>query len=289
MSKRKGIILAGGKGSRLYPSTIATSKQLLPVYDKPMIYYPLSVLMIAGISDILIISNPNEIHMYESLLGSGEHLGIKLSYASQNEPKGLADAFLVGESFIGTSNVALILGDNLFYGSGMGNLIRSVSNNLSGATIFGIEVNNPSEFGVVELDSKGNVIDIIEKPKTFTSNIAVPGLYFYDNQVVALAKKLYPSKRGEIEITDLNKLYLKQGQLSLEIFPRGIAWMDTGTPTNYYKASEFVRVMEERTGKKIACLEEVAFLSKLIDKKALKQNIEAMPKSDYKNYLKSLI
>ena len=289
MSDLKGIILAGGKGTRLYPSTKVTSKQLLPVYDKPMIYYPLSVLMIAGIKEILIISNPNEISSYESLLGNGNNLGLKLQYAIQEKPKGLADAFLVGEKFIGTSNVALILGDNLFYGSGFGSLIRSASSFDTGAVIFGMEVNNPSEYGIAKLNSNGEIIDLIEKPKSFISNVAIPGLYFYDNKVVSFAKNLSPSKRGEIEITDLNRMYLKKDRLKIVRLPRGIAWMDTGTPMNFFKASEFVRIMEERTGKKIACLEEVAFLSKLIDEKMLKRAIDSMPESDYKLYLKNLI
>lgn len=289
MSKIKGIILAGGKGTRLYPSTKVSSKQLLPVYDKPMIYYPLSTLMIAGIKEILIISNPNEIILYESLLGNGKNLGLKLQYAIQEKPKGLADAFLVGEKFIGSSKVALILGDNLFYGSGFGSLIRSASSFKEGAVIFGMEVNNPSEYGIAKLNSKGKIIDLIEKPKSFISNVAIPGLYFYDNKVVSFAKNLSPSKRGEIEITDLNRLYLKKDQINIVRLPRGIAWMDTGTPSNYFKASEFVRIMEERTGKKIACLEEVAFLSKLIDKKMLKTTINSIPESDYKLYLKNLI
>ena len=285
----KGIILAGGKGSRLYPSTKVTSKQLLPVFDKPMIFYPLSVLMIAGIKDILIICNPSDLELYQELLGNGNQIGIKISYTIQSKPRGLADAFIVGEKFIGTSKVALILGDNLFYGSGFGKLIRSAAKFNQGASIFGIEVNNPSDFGIAEVDNNNNVIKLIEKPKKFISSLAVPGLYFYDNNVIKIAKSLEPSNRGEIEITDLNQKYLEKKQLKLNLLPRGITWMDTGTPINFYKASEFVKVTEESTGKKIACLEEVAFLNKFISAVDFKNLVQELPKSDYRNYLKKLI
>jgi len=285
----KGIILAGGTGSRLFPATKVTSKQLLPVFDKPMIFYPLSVLMISGIKDILIICNPSDLELYQDLLGNGNKIGIKISYTIQSKPRGLADAFIVGEKFIGTSKVALILGDNLFYGSGFGKLIRSAAKFNQGASIFGIEVNNPSDFGIAEVDNNNNVIKLIEKPKKFISSLAVPGLYFYDNNVIKIAKSLEPSARGEIEITDLNQKYLEKKQLKLNLLPRGITWMDTGTPINFYKASEFVKVTEESTGKKIACLEEVAFLNKFISAVDFKNLVQELPKSDYRNYLKKLI
>jgi len=285
----KGIILAGGTGSRLFPATKVTSKQLLPVFDKPMIFYPLSVLMISGIKDILIICNPSDLELYQDLLGNGNQIGIKISYTIQSKPRGLADAFIVGEKFIGTSKVALILGDNLFYGSGFGKLIRSAAKFNQGASIFGIEVNNPSDFGIAEVDNNNNVIKLIEKPKKFISSLAVPGLYFYDNNVIKIAKSLEPSARGEIEITDLNQKYLEKKQLKLNLLPRGITWMDTGTPINFYKASEFVKVTEESTGKKIACLEEVAFLNKFISAVDFKNLVQELPKSDYRNYLKKLI
>ena len=285
----KGIILAGGTGSRLYPATKVISKQLLPIYDKPMIFYPLSVLMIAGIKDILIICNPDDIDLYKKLLGNGDHIGIKISYTVQTKPRGLADAFIVGEKFIGESRVALILGDNLFYGSGFGNLIRSAAKFNKGASIFGIEVTNPSEFGIAQVDKADNIIQLKEKPKKFISNLAIPGLYFYDNNVVKMAKSIKPSTRGEIEITDLNQKYLEKKQLKLNRMPRGITWMDTGTPTNYYKASEFVKVTEESTVKKIACLEEVALLNSFISSEDFKNLVQELPKSDYKNYLKKLI
>lgn len=285
----KGIILAGGTGSRLYPATKVTSKQLLPVFDKPMIFYPLSVLMIAGIKDILIICNPSDLELYQDLLGNGNQIGIRITYTIQSKPRGLADAFIVGEKFIGSSKVALILGDNLFYGSGFGSLIRSAAKFNQGASIFGMEVNNPSDFGIAEIDNNSNVIKLIEKPKKFISNLAIPGLYFYDNNVIKIAKSLEPSTRGEIEITDLNQKYLEKKQLKLNRMPRGITWMDTGTPTNYYKASEFVKVTEESTGKKIACLEEVALLNSFISAEDFKNLVQELPKSDYKNYLKKLI
>jgi len=285
----KGIILAGGTGSGLFPATKVTSKQLLPVFDKPMIFYPLSVLMILGIKDILIICNPSDLELYQELLGNGNQIGIKISYTIQSKPRGLADAFIVGEKFIGTSKVALILGDNLFYGSGFGKLIRSAAKFNQGASIFGIEVNNPSDFGIAEVDNNNNVIKLIEKPKKFISSLAVPGLYFYDNNVIKIAKSLEPSNRGEIEITDLNQKYLEKKQLKLNLLPRGITWMDTGTPINFYKASEFVKVTEESTGKKIACLEEVAFLNKFISAVDFKNLVQELPKSDYRNYLKKLI
>lgn len=285
----KGIILAGGTGSRLFPATKVTSKQLLPVFDKPMIFYPLSVLMIAGIKDILIICNPSDLELYQDLLGNGNQIGIKITYTIQSKPRGLADAFIVGEKFIGSSKVALILGDNLFYGSGFGSLIRSAAKFNQGASIFGIEVNNPSDFGIAEIDNNNSVIKLTEKPKKFISNLAVPGLYFYDNDVIKIAKSLEPSARGEIEITDLNQKYLEKKQLKLNLLPRGITWMDTGTPMNFYKASEFVKVTEQSTGKKIACLEEVALLNSFISAEDFKSLVQELPKSDYRNYLKKLI
>lgn len=285
----KGIILAGGIGSRLYPVTKVTSKQLLPVYDKPMIFYPLSVLMIAGIKDILIICNPSDIELYTKLLGDGSQIGIRISYTIQSKPKGLADAFIVGEKFIGSSKVALILGDNLFYGSGFGGIIRSAAKFNRGASIFGIEVDNPSDFGVAEVDNNNQVLKLIEKPKKFISNLAIPGLYFYDNSVIQISKSLKPSNRGELEITDLNKKYLEKNQLKLNQMPRGITWMDTGTPNNFYRASEFVKVIEESTGKKIACLEEIALVNNFISIDDFKNLVQELPKSGYKDYLKKLI
>lgn len=280
----KGIILAGGSGTRLHPVTIAVSKQILPIYDKPMIYYPLSVLMLAGIRDILIISTPRDIHCFKELLGDGSRIGVNFSYAVQDEPRGLADAFLVGEKFIGDDKVALVLGDNVFYGYGFSERLKRASER-DGATIFGYHVSNPSEFGVVEFDSKGNVISIEEKPEKPKSNYAVPGLYFYDNDVVEIAKNLKPSPRGELEITAVNNEYLRRGKLKVELFGRGMAWLDTGTHRGLLDAANFVEAVQTRQGLYVACIEEIAYRRGFIDKEQLLRLAEPLAKIDYGKYL----
>jgi glucose-1-phosphate thymidylyltransferase len=279
----KGIILAGGAGSRLYPLTLVASKQLQPIYDKPMIYYPLSTLMMAGINDILIISTPHDTPRFQALLGDGSRWGISLSYKVQPEPKGIAQAFLVGEEFIGDQGVCLILGDNIFYGKM--ELDRIVAGFTGGARIFGYYVNDPERYGVVEFDDSGRVIGIEEKPATPKTNYAVPGLYLYDNQVVDIAKKMKPSARGELEITDVNLEYLRRGQLSVEKLGRGIAWLDTGTHQSLLEASHFIGTLEARQGLKIACLEEIALRMGFIDCRKMAEVIEATPKSSYREYL----
>ena len=283
----KGIILAGGKGTRLYPSSKVICKQLMPVYDKPMIYYPISILMISGIRDILIITNPEDKESFEKLLGDGSKFGCKFSYMVQDEPNGLAEAFIIGENFIKKDNVCLILGDNLIYGSGLGTILRSQLNS-SGASVFAIEVEEPSNYGVVEFDLKGKVVSIEEKPRNPKSKYAIPGIYYYDNSVVKYAKMVKPSQRGEKEITDLNKIYLKNKLLKVNKLPRGITWLDTGTPENFYEASEFVRVVQKRTYKKIACIEEVAYRMNYINKDDLQSLIKEKGKNDYSDYLKGL-
>lgn len=283
----KGIILAGGKGTRLYPSSKVICKQLMPVYDKPMIYYPLSILMISGIRDILIITNPEDKESFEKLLGDGSKFGCKFSYMVQDEPNGLAEAFIIGENFIKKDNVCLILGDNLIYGSGLGTILRSQLNP-SGASVFAIEVEEPSNYGVVEFDLNGKAVSIEEKPKNPKSKYAIPGIYYYDNSVVKYAKMVKPSQRGEKEITDLNKIYLKNKLLKVNKLPRGITWLDTGTPENFYEASEFVRVVQKRTYKKIACIEEIAFRMNYINKDDLQSLIKEKGKNDYSDYLKGL-
>jgi len=280
----KGIILAGGSGTRLHPVTIAVSKQILPIYDKPMIYYPLSVLMLAGIRDILIISTPRDIHCFKELLGDGSRIGVNFSYTVQEEPRGLADAFLVGERFIGKDKVALVLGDNVFYGYGFSERLKRASER-DGATIFGYHVSNPSEFGVVEFDSKGNVISIEEKPEKPKSNYAVPGLYFYDNDVVEIAKNLKPSPRGELEITAVNNEYLRRGKLKVELFGRGMAWLDTGTHRGLLDAANFVEAVQTRQGLYVACIEEIAYRRGFIDKEQLLRLAEPLAKIDYGKYL----
>lgn len=285
----KGIVLAGGRGTRLHPITQVISKQLLPVYDKPMIYYPLSTLMLAGIQDILIISTPADLPSYQQLLGDGRQWGIELSYAEQPEPAGLAQAFLIGERFIGDSHVALILGDNVFYGHDLQTHFRAVETNRKGATVFAYRVQDPERYGVVEFDARGKAIGLEEKPAQPKSNYAVTGIYFYDNQVIKFAKGLRPSPRGELEITDINKCYLEQGSLAVEILGRGIAWLDTGTPSSLLGASNFVETMELRQGLKICCPEEVAFRMGYITATQLGLLAEQYGKSPYGEYLARLV
>ena len=285
MSKRKGIVLAGGSGTRLHPITHGISKQLLPVYDKPMIYYPLSVLMLAGIQDILIITTPEEQRNFQKLLGDGSHFGVSLSYAIQPSPDGLAQAFLIGEDFIGQDNVSLVLGDNIFYGQYFKEKLDIANTHEQGATVFGYHVNDPHRFGVVEFDEDWRALSIEEKPDQPKSNYAVTGLYFYDNQVVDFAKHLKPSKRGELEITDINLLYLKQQSLNVSIFGRGFAWLDTGTHDSLLEAGHFVKTIENRQGFKIACLEEIAFRMGWISAKELVAQGEKLIKTGYGEYL----
>ena len=283
----KGIILAGGTGSRLFPATIAVSKQLLPIYDKPMIYYPLSVLMLAGIREILFITTPHDKASFVKLLGDGSDLGCSFSYEVQENPNGLAEAFIIGEKFIGNDSVALILGDNILYGSGLGTLLRNkISDNKP--TIFALEVQDPQRYGVVVFNKDGKAISIEEKPSNPKSKFAVPGIYFYPNDVINVAKKVKPSKRGEIEITSINNHYLETNELQVVPFPRGITWLDTGTPDSLADANEFVKVIERRTSKKVACIEEIALARNFITKKDLKTVIKKYGKSDYALYLSNL-
>ena len=281
----KGIVLAGGSGTRLHPVTKGVSKQLLPVYDKPMIYYPLSVLMLAGIKEILLISTPDDIAGYQRLLGDGSDFGIELEYAVQPSPDGLAQAFIVGEDFIGDSNVALILGDNIFYGQNFIENLKSATSKMSGSTIFGYHVKDPERFGVVDFDINGNVINIEEKPQNPRSNYAVTGLYFYDNDVIKIAKSISPSSRGELEITDVNVIYQKRGDLTVELLGRGFAWLDTGTHDSLNEAGQCVQTIENRQGLKIACLEEIAFYQSWISKDKLLKQAEALKKTNYGDYL----
>ena len=284
----KGIILAGGSGSRLYPITKGISKQLLPIYDKPMIYYPLSVLMLSKIKEVLVISNPEFIDLYKNLLGDGSALGMKYSYQIQEKPRGLADAFIVGEEFIGKENVCLILGDNIFYGQGFVPRLNSASSIEDGAVIFGYYVNNPKEFGVVEFDENGNVLSLDEKPEKPKSNYAIPGLYYYDNSVIQRSKNLAPSDRGEIEITDLNREYLMENKLKVELLGRGFAWLDTGTYDGLANASDFVRTIQKRTGLYIACLEEIAYRNKWISREELIKLGREYEKTEYGQYILSI-
>lgn len=284
----KGIILAGGTGSRLFPVTTVVSKQLLPVFDKPMIYYPLSTLMLAGIRDILIISTPQDKPLFQRLLGDGSEIGINFSYATQETPRGLADAFIVGREFVGADSVALVLGDNIFYGHGLPEMLARAATRKSGATIFGYVVNSPEQYGVVELDSDGRARSIEEKPKQPKSNVAVTGLYFYDNGVVDIAAEIKPSARGEIEITDVNNAYLARGDLFVEVLGRGFAWLDTGTHASLVEASHFVQILEQRQGLRIACPEEIALRRGYISLEAFKKVAERTAKSSYGEYLQSV-
>jgi glucose-1-phosphate thymidylyltransferase len=286
---RKGIILAGGSGTRLYPLTIAVSKQLMPVYDKPMVYYPLSALMLAGIREVLVISTPQDLPLFKRLLGNGSDLGMTLDYAEQPNPEGLAQAFIIGAKFLGNSPSALILGDNLFYGHDLAKAFAAANDRVAGATIFGYHVANPSAYGVVEFGPDGRVLSLEEKPVKPRSNFAIPGLYFYDDAVVDMARNLKPSKRGELEITDLNRLYLNTGLLHAEILGRGTAWLDTGTHDSLLEAAQFVHVIENRQGLKIACLEEIAWRQGWIDDARLEANIGKLGKSSYAQYLRGLL
>jgi len=284
-SEMKGIILAGGSGTRLYPITKSISKQIIPVYDKPMIYYPLAVLLLAEIREILIISTPKDIHLYEDLLGDGNQLGLQLSYAVQPAPEGLAQAFIIGEKFIGDSSVCMILGDNIFYGHGFGNVLAQTSKLQEGAVVFGYYVNDPERYGVVEFDGNGKVISLEEKPHEPKSNYAITGLYFYGNDVVQKAKSLRPSRRGELEITDLNRLYLDENRLKIRILGRGMAWLDTGTHETLLQASVYIQTIEERQGLKISCIEEIAYKKGYISQEQLLELAKPLCKNQYGKYL----
>lgn len=285
----KGIILAGGSGTRLYPITIPTIKQLLPVYDKPMIYYPLATLMLAGVREFLIISTPKDLPRFKDLFGDGSQLGLKFSYAEQDEPRGIAEALIIGEDFIGNDNVWLILGDNLFFGHGLPELLKEAYEENEGATVFGYYVSDPERYGVIEFDKKGNVLSIEEKPKKPKSNYAVTGLYLYDSEAPKIAKSIKPSWRGELEITDVNNEYLRRGKLKVKLMGRGYAWLDTGTHDSLLDASDFVRIVEQRQGLKIACIEEIAYRMGYIDKEQLEKLAQPLKKTGYGKYLLSIL
>ena len=285
----RGIILAGGAGTRLFPLTLVASKQLMPVYDKPMIYYPLSTLMLMGIKEVLIISTGEDIPRFERLLGSGENIGMQFSYEIQAEPNGIAQAFIIGEPFIQDDPVTLILGDNLFYGHGYLDFLKGKLENFSGATVFGYQVKDPERYGVVEYDGEGKVLSIEEKPKHPKTNYAVPGLYIYDNEVVSITKTLQPSARGELEITDVNKAYLERGSLHVELLGRGVAWLDTGTHKSLLDAGAFIETIESRQGLKVACLEEIAYSEEFISKEQFSKLINEYPKNDYRDYLETIL
>ncbi|WP_436668064.1 glucose-1-phosphate thymidylyltransferase RfbA [Latilactobacillus sakei] len=285
----KGIILAGGSGTRLYPITKAVSKQLIPVYDKPMIYYPMSALMLAGIQDIMIISTPTDTPRFEELFGDGHDLGLNIEYAVQDKPNGLAEAFIIGADFIGNDSVCLILGDNIYYGGGLSEMLQRTAKKESGATVFGYHVNDPERFGVVDFDENMHAKSIIEKPEHPASNYAVTGLYFYDNQVVEIAKNIKPSPRGELEITDINKAYLEKGQLDVELMGRGFAWLDTGTHDSLHEASSFIATVQKRQNLKVACLEEIAYRMNYIDKAKVIELAQPLKKNDYGQYLLRLV
>jgi glucose-1-phosphate thymidylyltransferase len=289
MSNRKGIVLAGGSGTRLYPLTMAFSKQLMPVYDKPMIYYPISILMLSGVREILIISTPRDLPMFKELLRDGSRFGVSFSYEQQPKPEGLAQAFLIGERFLGDSPSTLILGDNVFYGHELEKTLYDANANNSGATIFGYHVSDPENYGVVEFDKSGKAVSLEEKPSVPKSNYAIPGLYFYDQQVCSIAKQLKPSPRGELEITDLNRVYLEAGNLSVEVMGRGTAWLDTGSHDKLASANDFVKVIERRQGLKIACLEEIAHYKKWISTNELEKAVSAHGSSSYGLYLKEIL
>ncbi|RHW50162.1 glucose-1-phosphate thymidylyltransferase [Bombilactobacillus bombi] len=285
----KGIVLAGGSGTRLYPITKAISKQLIPIYDKPMIYYPMSVLMLAGIRDILIISTPHDLPRFEELFNDGSDLGLNISYAVQDQPRGLADAFIVGRKFIGSDSVCLVLGDNIFYGSGLSELLQKTAQRNHGATVFGYHVNDPKRFGVVEFDKAQHVKSIVEKPKNPVSNYAITGLYFYDNQVIDIAQQVQPSTRGELEITSINQAYLDQGQLDVEIMRRGYAWLDTGTHDSLQEASSFIATIQHNQNLKVACLEEIAYRMGYISQEQVIKLAQPLQKNDYGQYLLRLV